>query len=249
MGKITAKHYLNTNLKPVEKNGKLLYPVYLQLIYNRFSTNKRSKTEILTTENSFELYLKTNNLIKDETIFKNSFIDETYLTDELNNTVNSLQIADKQNIKIERKLIFKAIDELSLPVMDVFNELIRSEYSGTITEDIKHKQADYERFIRCFNDTKIESINFIEAYTGFNLKKFIKPEDSLKFSVIELISTLFFNYSFAEFVNSDYEKRIRERMKDKTISEFDEFMKEVNRLVKLAISSVIEFAYIDSTII
>lgn len=248
MGKVTVKPYLNTNIKPVEQNGKLLFPVYMQLIYNRFSTSKRSKTEIITTEDSFDLYLKTNKLIKEETIYKNEFIDESNLTDEIKDTVFSLQIADKQNVKIERKLIFKTIDELSRPVMDVFNELVNYEYSGTVTED-KFLKPDYGRFIQCFADTKIESINLIEKYTGFDLKQFLKAEDKLKFSVIELIDLLFWEYSFAEFVHLDYESVIREHIEEKTVSEYNEFMNEVNQLVKSATQGLIAFAYVHTKLL
>jgi hypothetical protein len=243
MKKITTKHYLNTNLKPVEKNGKLLYPVYLQLIYNRFSTNKRSKTEILTTQNSFELYLKTNKLIENETIYFNVLFDRNDLKAELKNSVFSLQIADKQNIKIERKYIFKFIEILSMPVNQILTEAVRSEYSGTLSNDLIWSETDYERFINCY--LKIfDSVDFIENYTGLNLNQFLKESDRVKFLTIELISLLFSNYSFAQFVNSDYERIIREHMKEKTISEFDIYMNEIKRLI----ASVIKFADTDSKI-
>ncbi len=247
MKKITAKHYLNTNLKPVEKNGKLLYPVYLQLIYNRFSTSKRSKTEILTSENSFKQYEKTNKLIKEETIYKNIPFDKTDLKAEIDNTVFSLKIADEQNIEIERKYIFNLIENLSLPTSKILIEVLRSEYSGTLSDDLIWSETDYERFINCFIDL-INSVDFIEKYTGFNFKQFVKPNDSLKFDTFELVSLLFKDYSFAEFVNSDYERIIRKHMKEKTISEFDIYMNEVKRLIKLAIDEAIELAFIDSTI-
>lgn len=35
MGKITIKHYANTELKPIIENGKLKFPLYVQVIYNR----------------------------------------------------------------------------------------------------------------------------------------------------------------------------------------------------------------------
>lgn len=41
--KITVKHYPNTNLKPITENGKIKYPLYVQVIFK--STNYKFKSE------------------------------------------------------------------------------------------------------------------------------------------------------------------------------------------------------------
>lgn len=43
MGKITVKHYLNTNLKPSYRNNTLEYPVYFRVSHNR--KNERIKSD------------------------------------------------------------------------------------------------------------------------------------------------------------------------------------------------------------
>ena len=63
MGKITVKHYLNTNLKPRTHGKHKLYPLYVQIVINRL--NFRFKSPCLEWFN--EGYLK-------ESAFENDII-------------------------------------------------------------------------------------------------------------------------------------------------------------------------------
>lgn len=55
MGKITVKHYLNTNLKPYVVKGEEYYSIYIMVVVNRKNTKVKSISfEELYTEKDFE---------------------------------------------------------------------------------------------------------------------------------------------------------------------------------------------------
>lgn len=68
MGKITVKHYLNTNLKPYVVRGENYYSMYIMVIVNRKSTKVKSISfEELYTEKDFEeIQNEDNSLLNDE---------------------------------------------------------------------------------------------------------------------------------------------------------------------------------------
>ena len=62
MGKITVKHYLNTNLKPYVINGEKYYSIYVLVTANRQNTKIKSvKFNELYTENDFEEIIAESN--------------------------------------------------------------------------------------------------------------------------------------------------------------------------------------------
>lgn len=70
MGKITVKHYLNTNLKPYIVRGESYYSIYIMIVVNRKNTKVKSITfEELYTEKDFEEILnEDNDLLRQEII-------------------------------------------------------------------------------------------------------------------------------------------------------------------------------------
>lgn len=68
MGKITVKHYLNTNLKPYVINGEKYYSIYILVTANRQNTKiKSAKFCELYTESDFEeIIAESNTYLKDE---------------------------------------------------------------------------------------------------------------------------------------------------------------------------------------
>lgn len=68
MGKITVKHYLNTNLKPYIIKGENYYSIYVMVVINRKNTKVKSISfEELYTENDFEeIQNENNDMIKQE---------------------------------------------------------------------------------------------------------------------------------------------------------------------------------------
>lgn len=62
MGKITVKHYLNTNLKSYKINGEDYYSVYILVTANRQNTKVKSiKFNELYTENNYNELIQENN--------------------------------------------------------------------------------------------------------------------------------------------------------------------------------------------
>ncbi len=62
MGKITVKHYLNTNLKPYIINGENYYSIYVLIRANRQNTKVKSKCfEEYYTESDFEEIISNEN--------------------------------------------------------------------------------------------------------------------------------------------------------------------------------------------
>jgi hypothetical protein len=79
MGKITVKHYLNTNLKPYTVGDEKYYKLYFLLRYQNKNTKIKSLINLETTELEFsKIILEENNLInirmKNETTFVESII-------------------------------------------------------------------------------------------------------------------------------------------------------------------------------
>lgn len=74
MGKITVKHYLNTNLKPYVVRGENYYSVYIMVVVNRKNTKVKSISfEELYTEKNFEdIQLEeTSSLTQEVTVIEN----------------------------------------------------------------------------------------------------------------------------------------------------------------------------------
>jgi hypothetical protein len=72
MGKVTVKHFINTNLKPYTVRGQKYYAVYLLITVNRKTTKVRSHAfEEMHTEKEFESFLKRGS------DFYKAILDET----------------------------------------------------------------------------------------------------------------------------------------------------------------------------
>lgn len=77
MGKITIKHYLNTNLKPSYSNGVLEYPVYFRVSHNR--KNERIKSDWIVhscSESDFANDIHIAQLIEYETDIISDIIEK-----------------------------------------------------------------------------------------------------------------------------------------------------------------------------
>ncbi|MFR9531020.1 MAG: hypothetical protein SNH05_06625 [Rikenellaceae bacterium] len=58
MGKVTVKYYLNKRLSPTDfrGDGRLFYPLYIQITVNRKTTQIKSSLDYLMTEKGFDLF-------------------------------------------------------------------------------------------------------------------------------------------------------------------------------------------------
>lgn len=108
MGKITVKHFVNIDLKPVGK----LYPLYVQVIYNRKVFRFKSTSSI------FE-YVDNGIL---EVLNKNGF-----LSTEVSEIERTIQDMEKLNIEVTSKNISKYSKPFFHVLEDNFCKLIEAE--------------------------------------------------------------------------------------------------------------------------
>lgn len=114
MGKITIKHYVNTELKPINENGKLKYPLYVQVIYNRNVYKFKSSNE------TFQ-YLSENDLSNDILL--------TLLDNEKSNIERTINLL----INYDKKLInAKNIANYSKP----FDIIVEENFCKLIAKEI-----------------------------------------------------------------------------------------------------------------
>ncbi len=152
-GKITVKHYLNTNLKPIKDNGQDTYPVYVQIIYK--STNFKIKSE-----NSFFKYLSKEQL-ENETFV-------AFLNEELKRIERCVNLLSEHN---EKLLTSKDINRFSKPLHIViennFKKLIKKEIANTPKLILDLSYSEINNLIFFFNafedfDQKSETVKIVK---------------------------------------------------------------------------------------
>lgn len=113
--KITVKHYPNTNLKPQTENGKLKYPLYVQVIYDR-------KIYKFKSENDYFKYV-------DDTDLENDFIGKM-LESEIKRIERTVNLISKNNKKLlTSKDIFKWSKPLDKIIEQNIGKLIAKEFN------------------------------------------------------------------------------------------------------------------------
>lgn len=104
MSKISIKHYINTELKPQKENGKLKYPLYVQVIYKRKVFKFKSNYDVFQ-------YLAEEDI-------QNEFIQSMLIT-EKNNILKTIDLLERfdnnfingKNIAILSKPFYNIIEE------------------------------------------------------------------------------------------------------------------------------------------
>lgn len=246
MKKITVRHYLNTKVKgKISDEGFVIYPIYVQIIYNKFSTDKRSISNVLTTEKGFRHLLETKTFLENETVRSSFLSSEETLFNEIIDIESSIKILEKWNLKIKRKNILEVIQCLSRPVDIVLEDQYRLNLSvrvGMGAENEYNYDTQYENFLMSFSGNIIDSIENIESYTKIDIKQFLKEETSIFLEALKLVEDLayqrrkqnknfFCGLSFAEFVFIDYRGFIKEKMKTKTIEHYDKIIKSLEEVI------------------
>lgn len=243
MGKITVKPYLNRNVKPkINNENSLLYPLYIRIIYNKFSTSKRSKSQILMTEKGFDYYEKTKTLLANE-IELDEILGLIYpLEKELIDIECSIKIIDKWNLDIKRDKIFEIINAFSIDALNYFINEYRKDlefYFSMGEPNENNYNTDYEKFLLSFNENINESIKTIEQYTKLNLRGFIKENTLVHLKIFELIDKMEKVYkakykrdiSFAEFVFSDYEQFFKNELKKEPLEVYETIINETKTMI------------------
>ncbi len=243
MGKITVKHFLNKKVKPILKNESEFYPLYLQIIYSKFSTERRSETGIFMTDSNFEYYLKFDKLSDSEIIETKKWNGIDELKREIEDSMLSIEVIEKYQITVTRSTIFNAIKELSRPSEILLTEILRNSLHSDIWEKTIFKElikkpkqtTTYEDFLLCFDGNIIDSINEIESYTGLKLSGFIKESDIVRFQALQVINTISDGKTFAEFILSDYDTELKRIMNVCTLELYEVTKSEINNWMENAI--------------
>lgn len=186
MGKITIKHYINTELKPLKENNRILYPLYVQVIYNRNVYKFKSN-------NTTFQYLT-------ESEISNIYVIEL-LKGELLAIERTIQLLEKHNPKL---INGKNIAHLSKP----FHIIIEENFSKLVAKECP--QAPY--FYKNSSFTEINEVLFyVEAIQNFlSLNKKI----SYCYDIIQNLgyfSISFYeeNYLTIDFITGDKFEQIK----------------------------------------
>ena len=202
MGKITAKHFLNTNLKPYVISGIKHYSIYILLVANRQNTKVKSIT-----------------------------FDEYYNEETFNDIINSKDKEDIQLIANEISTITR-ITEITLELLGGFDTaFITAYFKFSSMYGLNSNANTYENrsigdLYNFYNDDK-EKNNIYKI----ELKEKIEKElGGIKYNERYLFSILNFgSITLFEFFNDTTQTELRERIKGNTLlsrEEVEEVAKE-----------------------
>lgn len=246
MGKITVRHFLNKKVTPTKKDDLKFYPLYLQIIYNQFSTEKRSDIGIFLTDSGFDYYLKFNKFLDSEIIITKKWNRIDDLNYEISNTRLSIEVIEKFKLSVTRATIFRFIKELSRPTNDLITEIVRNNIYSRITDKTIFKEIDgkpqnditYEEYLLCFDGNIIDSMCKIETYTNLNISGSIKDADRNRLMAVQAICKISNQESFASFILSDFNKILKRNMMSDTVEKYELMKAEINKLIEETIDFV-----------
>lgn len=154
-GKITVRHYLNTNLKPYKIDEDKLYKVYFLMRYKNKNTRTKSLIDEELTEKDYNLRINDPNDI---------------LSIRINNEKKLVErvigITDKMNLPFEIKLFRDVWDMSVYPIIEKFEKYI--DWQSSRIDDFKD--------LPTFHSTQhsFEHSNLIAYYNVLNsLKLFV----------------------------------------------------------------------------
>lgn len=210
-GKVTVKHYLEKKVKPILIYGEVwAYPLYIRITVNRRTTQLKSITGALMSENAFERYVSTGKV----------YNYETHLENYTNHFLH---------IEEEPQLVKLCIETLASKIQDYdfSNRNVRAQLMYLLTSarqtfiNLGHSRDYYYdedtlAYLLTFNRelSIINSIKFIEPVIKQDIRPFF-PSDFLKqWQVIELIKCLGIKeMPFVEFYQLDYMKMFLDNLK------------------------------------
>jgi len=161
MGKITVKHYLNTNIKYLDrKTNEVRHPIYVQITANRKTTKIRSLTNEMFSELVFSGYInKTDNKI----------LEYEELEKELKIITDILRYCfDYKSIEIGKHKLTEIINFYSKLIYSEFGKLVFIK-SDILMSLLKYKEtAPIALYLDNENNT-FELIEALESVTKFNI--------------------------------------------------------------------------------
>lgn len=143
MGKITVKHYLNTNLKPYIIDGEKYYKLYFLMRYNNKNTKMKS---LLNEEMTEEEYSRR--------ISESSDILNVRIKNEISFIEKIIAIAEKTELAFDMSLFMDIWNIATYPVISKFDTYIQV-----------HANKNFFDLTTCF-----EVLNELKAY--INVSKY-----------------------------------------------------------------------------
>jgi hypothetical protein len=131
MGKITVKHYLNTNLKPYIMGGELYYKVYFLLRYQNQNTKIKSLVNLEITE------IEYSEIISDESNLMN-----IRLKNEIAFIENIIRTIERENIIFDFKVFNDFLKVATYPIIAKFQEYLKWMFERIDRQSINN---EYER--------------------------------------------------------------------------------------------------------
>ncbi len=260
MGKITVKHYLNTKIKPIEIEDKLFYPVYINIIYNKFTTDKKCASEILATDAGYSNYVNNGEWIKGEYKKKKSIA--WGLDKELRIIDCAIKVIDDRCIPVNRKSILPLIEEFShcasKTIIDCYYDNIDVQHSVMTDKEFiddyigEEDKIKYFEFLLSFARGNIlGNMGIIKNYTGIDLRGFLNEETIIDMEAIDLITRIEHDevnkYSepykygydwiltFGEFIYCGYEDKIKTMLAEKPLSYYQSIIDTIKKLINRTI--------------
>lgn len=178
MGKITVKHYLNTDVSSsLIMDGKIFYPVYLKITSNRKTTKLRSFTKHTLTESQFENYLTK---ASDKSIENNSDNINFQLIKEINSVTMILDYYYNTKMESQTDYPMRLVLDFFLSDFDsvFFRTMLNNETVFTLDENefwfmysVIRPDVNIENVISFFNEElELDLYSIIDEYRAILMK-------------------------------------------------------------------------------
>lgn len=236
MGKVTVKHYLNTRVqllveesfdKHLHNHFKDRYPVYIQITYNRRTTQLKSFTSDYMTKEEFDYYSKG----EFEKISKKNVFRLAELIKEPILVQKSIEYI-LQYWRVEKIDDLKS--HIEFFIAPVNKGLIEMCWLYIFTRPQTNKEAKAkESFYKCFNKDILltECLKEIEKISGHNIEPFIPKDDLDVWKDLDILLKAYKkqNYSLIDFV-CNYKECI---LKVSKISNKERFANDIKEMIKI----------------
>jgi hypothetical protein len=204
--KITVKHYLNTNLKAKNENGKEKFPVYIQVIYNR-------KVYKFKSENGFFEYLD-NAELENELFVK-------FLNDELTRVEKCVDLLSKHNENLlTSKDIYRLSKPLNVVIENNFGKLISNQVSDapkTLTDLSYSEIIHLLFFLNAFQELDIKNEIVSNVRSCINQ---IDYPDPRHYNMDYIVIDLYYGDSFLKIYDDLFLLSTDEKHTHKLIEDF-----------------------------
>ncbi len=231
MGKITIKHYLNKNIKCLDKiSNEVEHPIYIQITANRKTTQIRSLTDYLMSEKdfaSYELYTIAKFDSNIEEITK-EFLNEVKFEELQEEKSTVLEILDyclnKKNIEFGKLK----------PLIIFYSKLIQFEFGKHIyTMNLFPAliENDKTAAIAMYLKSEMNPLNFIDIFkktTKFDIMKILTPEQ--KMNIIGFDSLLTIGTINGYKLINWYNGTIKEDFIKKTGAKHNDFFNYIDKI-------------------